>query len=693
MPLTPQEEEELRSLKEIQDNYPNLNDQEAAELIDLKNQEAAERLSPGLAKSVVTSQEEPPGLSGWDRFRIKAFGRDPQKALDELRESHPDQRVQYDPDADNFTFTDLQSGKITVLDPQTGVDFNSTEGAQKTPAAGRGAVMPEVVKDIAEGLPEAAIYAASLFPFGGTEAALGLKAASKIPALQGALAKLVTGGLKKGIPKAVTAAGAGARAAAAETAVQTAGMATGVNEIGNYDLEDIKRSGLTGAALTALLGGSMSKQAIQQLSSKTGMAQTAIESSQRGAASSVARRLYGTLIGVNPETTRNAIQMYDKLKSVEGPGKTLEYAESMGSRLSQALDDGEKRIGSALEELINSTKTPVDLSAAKKPVQEYIAGLKSEYQKYPTDILKGEIDRAETIYQNAFGATAEAVAPTPAGKLLSEKGVPFVQAEPAAPSKWIEGKNVVDAKTAFALQKLMKDPANLLKTSGTKAGIADVEKGAGIVSKRLHAKFSESYGAINDAIERATTEAISSADKSGAATIAGLSSKKLKDAYRDFKNVREIAAKHFDDPAKAYATITNLNKGDKNILFDQMRRIDDLAGTSLKEDAQFLDVFTTYGKSQLGFLPTKPAAWDLVRQKAAAPSLAAGGTFALTGNPLLSLLAGGAAAGATGKTARRAYLDLYKGLEPTVGPAMQKGKLPLWNLMMPKLNTERERQR
>lgn len=582
--------------------------------------------APGLADSISTIQEQHPDIGLGERLIAKTFSNDPKSTLEYLKKNHPD--LEFIRDKDQILIKGPNEKSYRVLDPNQ----SWGERIQHPWEA-----LKEGAKDTLE----------SAYDLGaGTASALAGGAAALTAAPE-------TAGLGS-LPASMAAQGA--VGAGAEALRQKIGQELGIPQEVNYG--DVAKSGtINGLAPLAFGSGATSSKLASALPNLSKEELEKVISRQSGIPGHAWDYLKEKLLpvvgewasGANRETIRTLSDKLPQIQNLEENGIT-DFVDSAHRRLKGAIAERKVQAGKNLESAINGVQGGVDISSAKEPMRNLIAEMEAVENKTPA--LMEKLNEVKSEYNRIFGASGEdkigpgfslrtgqtdvtnpvEVASTTASKdpitgitttspvtnkatQLKEVVDPFTGQKKYLSSEEVvtgaskigpergnysyidpgtgkrissqnEIPNAVPAQEAFRLQQDLADTADL---ASTKNGLLSRLVGKSPGDKRLAEAAREGYANLNNVLQQATENADNTLGSSGA----------LKDEYKRLSQIQKTLNPYFKDPNTTYSTLSNLGRKNKQMLYEQLGKIDKEMGTNVLDDARLMEAYSTFSKPSL----------------------------------------------------------------------------------------------
>lgn len=463
-------------------------------------------------------QKQPEDISNLDRFKIANFSNDPQASMAYLRDKYP-----------NY--------EVGLVNDQIGLRKKGDEGPYQ-------ALMPKVQasdvwKDPGKVLHRATDFTTDVGSGILSSGAAGLAAAPLLETGPGALA-------------AGSAAG-GAASAGLEGLRQGLGKYFGVNK--DIQAGPIAVQGVSGAAAPLLFGA--------------GPAKGAIGAGYDFASQKVFPKIGQAISGVPAKTILTASEKMPEIKKLEQEGVT-DFAEKAHENISQGLQDAKTKVGQQIQAGIEGAGGSIDASAAKKPFEDLLNKLQTQWDNIKTPEVKEKMK--DVADQLKYYFSKEPVKDPTTGQLvLDSYGNPVTEVMSLSPQQ------------AFGLKQSMADLGDLdkVKATGIKSslsGMSPAQKEIAIAARKSKSALDEGIGQAVDAADSAT---------------GGMSN--LRSQYRDLNNMQDYLEPYFKTPEKTYNTMRNMGGKNKEVLMESLQNMDQKYGTNSMDNAKTLDAYNYFG--------------------------------------------------------------------------------------------------
>lgn len=533
-------------------------------------------------------QEMPAGVSFADRFKVANLANSPESAMTWLREQYP-----------NY--------EVGLVGTQIAMKPKGSSEAYK-------ALIPQVeISDVWKNPKKVLERATDLT----SDLASGIASGGAAALAAGATALSGPGALAAG------AAAGGAANAGAEALRQQLGKALGINK--ELSPEQIATSGALGAAGTLAFGA--------------GAAKGLVGKGYDVAAKKVFPKIGEIVSGVPAKTITNAANRMPEIKNLESQG-VLDFAEKAHEDIASNLMQAKQKIGQNIQSSIENAGGNIDVAEAKKPFEDLLTKLKTQYGDLKTPELKGKIKDVEDQLKYYFSRDP-VVDPQTGQMVLDSFGAPVTEVMSMTPTQ------------AFGLKQSMADLGELAKVRDS--SIKSSLSGMSPAQKEIANAARQSKNALDKGISAAV-------DQADTAT-GGLQN--LKSQYRDLSNLQDYLEPHFRTPEKTYNTMRNMGGKNKEALLQTMKQTDEKYGTNMLDNAQMLDAYNYFGNPSFNPLSTKGSTSTGRAVPLAGLGAAIGGTLShkAGGGYMPGLVLGGGAGAALGSPAAlRGYMAVGRGI-------------------------------
>lgn len=546
-----------------------------------------------------TIQEMHPDVSVGTRMLLKNLSNSPEASIAYIKQEYP--QLQVKAEGDQIKMKRPEERDWRVLDPQTGV-FSK-----------------DILMDVGDvGYDTLAGLLSGAAATGG--------AALAAPSGPGAIAAGATAG--------------GASSAALEALRQKIGQKAGIPQ--EVSGSDVALQGAIGTAAPALLGTGASKSLLAEGIKKTAPA----------------------IMEASSGVPKEAISAYFKSpKAIDTLAKegVNERAEVIHEQMRSGLARGKQLAGEELQNSVEATTTPVNISKAKQRFDDLIAELEQKPGKNSEDRaviqgLKAKRDKIFEMENPNFEEEARRY------KMMKEAPPGDVESTRILeePREFIETPDEISAAHAFStIQERLKEAADYDPRSSLLPRNATED----VVSKRIKNAAAQAYQDVNKGLEEATQGW----------------SKQAKDTYKRFSTFQRTLDRDFATPEKTYKTLANIYGGDKRYLMKQLEDIKAMTNGEVDLTPAMEEFAAVKTLGDAPWMPYSSKGTTSTSRTAgggAAGALIGGGAAKLTGqSPFLGAAAGGAlGAVAGGPKAIKAYIKAAKYLQQTTPEAAKRAE-------------------
>jgi len=539
-------------------------------------------IGAALGNSVQETQH--PTISNLERFLVKNLANSPEAAVKYLQKKHPDLTVELRGN-DVVARGKNKKEPYQVLDPQTGF-WDATTGEKLKDIGDAG-------YDIASSIGSGA--ATSLGSSIG--AALGGGFLSPVTALLGA------------------SAASGASSAALEALRQKLGKAFGIPQ--EVNMNDVIHAGKVGAVVPAAAKG---LGMLIKLGANKGFPALASWTS-----------------GVPSDVIKTTMKRLPEMAAAEAKG-VLKYGSEGYKKLSDSIFGLLSRRGKELASAVEKTGKNVDISEAKKPIQNLIAELEPYASEINNPLLRSELRGLERAQSKIFSAPKTDVTDIVAGKTPEEQlrllNIPAKAETVKSPILDEYGKNyttakfytdevpdVVTPKSAWKLQKQISDLARQYNLPTFKQ-LVSTRGGGEQAGKRLTSALDEADKAIGTSLDKASEGVVG----------------KQKLSYKEIADLRKNLDRYFGDETKTYKTLTTLETKSGLRPKALLKEVKDKTGIDLFPRAEILRAQAYMGDTRPGGLPWHPISSG--GTTSTSRSLGAGGLGLAAGNAIEGAVTG-----------------------------------------------------
>jgi len=348
-------------------------------------------------------------------------------------------------------------------------------------------------------------------------------------------------------------AGAGA-SAGMESLRQLLGKGMGIEQ--EMDPAQIAMMGAGGAGGTLLFGTGAGKTAGAVLQKYFPGAKVMSEAAQRGVvgralevgSKKILPWIGEKASGMSAESIRVMGENLDELAKWEAAGVT-DVAESMLNRVNTGLNSVQTKAGENLQNIVGAIKGKVELGKIMRPFGDLAEELEKARVQYPAGIIDEQIKNLGDVMKSYFP----------------------------------EGVTEIEPQAAFALQRHL---ARLSKFDQIKEGPLSRLVGTD-TGKALKIKAQEAYHIITEELDVLTRKA---GEKVGRV-------KEAKEAYKDILAIQKYLQPKFKNKETAYNTLRTLGSKNKQLLFEQLKRMKERYGIDILKDAQVLDAWNLFSKA------------------------------------------------------------------------------------------------